>query len=194
MTRPGHDGAPGRADAAQVAVRLALAGAAVWSLALLAGPALRPDLNLVSTHPETYARGSWGLLMRLGYAGIAIGGWSAAFLARRYPIPAVLLAGFAAGALAIGVLPPTGAHTDGLADQVFPYLQTAPLAFLPAVAWISWRTRRRLLVALAALIWLLFLPLVTGDPATGGIINRAADLTMGAWIAAFAWSERDHGS
>lgn len=191
MTERDRDDVTGHTDSG-AAIALALGGAVVWSAALLAGPVLRPDLDLLTTHPETYARGPWGPVMRLGYAGIAVAGWSAAFLARRYRAPAVLLAVFAAGALAIGVLPPT--DTGGPADQVFPYLQIAPLAFLPAVAWISWRTRRRRLLALAVLTWLLFLPLMSGEPALGGIINRAADLAMGAWVGAFAGTERDRSS
>jgi hypothetical protein len=189
MTRRGRDGGTGHANAVTAPVRLALGGAVVWSIALLAGPVLRPDLDLLTTHPETYAHGAWGPLMRLGYAGIAVAGWSAAFLARRYRVPAVLLVLFAGGALTIGLLPPT--DTGGPADQIFPYLQIAPLAFLPAIAWISWRTRRPWLLTLAALAWLLFLPLMSGQPVLGGIINRAADLVMGVWIGVFSWTERD---
>jgi hypothetical protein len=180
--------APGRTGSRVNAARLALAGVALWCGALVAGPMLRPDLNIVTTHPETYALGAWGPLMRLGYVGFAIAGWSAAFLAARYRAPALLLTVFGVGTLCIGLLPPT--DTGGLADQVFPFLQLAPLAFFPAVAWISWRTRRKMVLVLAALAWLLFLPLVFGEPAHGGIINRAADLAMGAWIGVFALTER----
>ncbi len=161
----------------------------MWSIALLSGPALRPDLDPWTTHPEAYAVGVWGPLMRLGYAGVAVAGWAAALLARRLRVAAALLAVFATGAFAIGLLPPTG--RGDLADQVFPYLQVAPLAFLPAVAWISLRTGRRVLMALAALVWLLFVPLLVGEPALGGIINRAADLAMGIWLGVFAWTARD---
>ena len=122
--------------------------------------------------------------MRAGYAGIAIAGGAAAYLARSFRISAILLAVFAIGALLIGLMPPTGG--TGLADELFPYLQLAPLAFFPAIAWISWRMRRRALVVLAALVWLLFLPLVVGEPPGGGIINRAADLAVGGWLATFA--------
>ena len=170
------------------AVWLALGGVAVWSAALLVGPVLRTDLDMQTAHPEDYAVGAWGLVMRVGYAGVAVAGWSAALLASRYRAAALLLAVFATGAFAIGLLPPNGA--GGLADQVFPYLQTAPLAFFPAIAWISWKTRRGWLGILAALALLLFLPLVFGELAHGGIINRGADLAMGLWLGAFAWSER----
>ena len=162
----------------------------MWSIALLSGPALRPDLDPWTTHPEeAYAVGVWGPLMRLGYAGVAVAGWAAALLARRLRVAAALLAVFATGAFAIGLLPRTG--RGDLADQVFPYLQVAPLAFLPAVAWISLRTGRRVLMALAALVWLLFVPLLVGEPALGGIINRAADLAMGIWLGVFPWTARD---
>jgi hypothetical protein len=168
---------------------LSLAGAAVWSAALLVGPLLRPDLDVLTAHPETYALGAWGLVMRLGYVGVAIAAWSAAFLTARYRAAAVLLALFATGAFAIGLLPPT--DTGGLSDQVFPYLQGAPLAFLPAIAWISWRTRRGWLGVLAVVAWLLFLPLAFGEPMNGGILNRGADLTMGFWLGALAVTERE---
>ncbi len=167
-----------------VATRLALGGVALWSAALILGPVVRPDLDLVTSHPEDYARGPWGFLMRLGYAGIAVAAGAASYLARRFRVSSVLLAVFAVGALGIGIMPPTGG--DGLADQVFPYLQYAPLAFFPAIARISWRVRRRPLPALAVLSWALFLPLVIGDPPGSGLLNRAADLALGAWIAAYA--------
>lgn len=176
-------------DIRRLAVRLSLGGAAVWCAALLVSPLLRTDLGVLSTHPETYALGDWGLVMRLGYAGLALAGWSAAFLAVRYRVAALLLVVFAIGALCIGLLPPR--NSGGLADQVFPYLQTAPLAFLPAITWISWRTRRGWLAAFAALALVLFLPLTSGEPAHGGLINRGADLAMGLWLVAFAWTERD---
>lgn len=180
--------APGHVEHREAAVRLALVGVAAWCGALLVGPLLRPDLDILRTHPETYALGAWGTLMRLGYAGMAVADWSAAFLAGRYRVAAVLLAVFGAGAMGIGLFPPT--DTGSPADQVFPCLQFAPLAFFPAIAWISWRTRRRPLLVLAALAWLLFLPLVFGEPAVGGLLNGAADLAMGAWIGTFAWTER----
>ena len=165
---------------------LVVAGAGAWSVALIVSPILRPDLDLLTAHPKTYAQGSWAPLMRAGYVGIAIAGAGSAFLARRYGIAAALLGLFAAGALLIGLLPPTGEAT--LADTLFPYAQLAPLAFFPAIAWISWRARRRALRISAALAWLLFLPLVLGEPPLGGILNRAADLLMAAWLAAFAWT------
>lgn len=87
-------------------------------------------------------------------------------------------------AFVIGLLPPGDKGT--LADAVFPYAQLAPLALLPSVAWVSRNGRRRPLLALAALVWLLFLPLVLGDPPVGGLFNRLADLAIGAWLAAFA--------
>ncbi|MEJ2579979.1 MAG: hypothetical protein P8Z68_12965 [Kineosporiaceae bacterium] len=68
------------------------------------------------------------------------------------------------------------------------------MALLPATALISWRTRRLPLVALATLVWLLFLPLTSGESPHGGLINRAADLATGLRITAFAWTERDHRS
>ena len=185
----GPERGTGHADAQELAARWAIGGAVVWSVALLSGPALRPDLDPWTTHPETYAIGAWGALMRLGYAGVGVAGWAAAFLARRYRVASALLAVFATCALAIGLLPPSG--RGDFADQVFPYLQVAPLAFLPAVASISLRIRRRVLVALAAAAWLLFAPLVLGQPALGGIINRAADLAIGIWIGVFAWTARD---
>lgn len=127
--------------------------------------------------------------MQLGYVGIAAAGADTAFLARRYPFAAGLLAAFAVGACVIGLLPPGG--EDTLADSVFPYAQLAPLAFLPAIAWISWNERGRRLRVLATLVWLLFLPLVLGDPAAGGILNRVADVAIGACVAAFALIARD---
>lgn len=171
-------------DGPRTATRLALAGVAVWSAALVLGPVLRPDLDVLTTHPETYATGAWGFLMRLGYLGAATAGGAVCFLARRFRVSALLLAVFAGGALGLGLLPPT--DQGGLADEAFPYLQLAPLAFFPAIARISWRTRRRPLLALTVLAWVLFLPLVFGEPPAGGLVNRAADLAMGAWIAAFA--------
>ena len=115
--------------------------------------------------------------MRAGYAAVAIAGGAAAYLVRSSRVSAILLAVFAVGAFLIGLMPPTGGK--GPADELFPYLQFAPVAFFPAIAWISWRMRRRALVVLAALAWLLFLPLVSGEPPGGGLINRAADLAMG---------------
>lgn len=164
---------------------LVLAGAGVWTAALLGGPLLRPDLDPLVDHPEEYALGPWALLMQAGYVGIADAGGAAAFLARRHRVAAALLAAFAAGALAIGLMPPTGGTT--LADAVFRFAQLAPLAFLPAIAWISWRERRRGLIVLAAITWALFLPLVAGEPPLGGLLNRVADLAMAAWLVAFAW-------
>lgn len=156
----------------------------MWSVALVLGPVLRPDLDPLTAHPETYALGEWGFVMRLGYLGAAAGGAGAAFLARPLRVPAVLLGVFATGALGLALLPPTGA--GGLADEVFPYLQVAPLALLPAIALIARRHGRRHLRVLAVLAWVLFLPLVIGDPPGSGLINRAADLAMAAWLAAFA--------
>jgi hypothetical protein len=172
----------------RIAAWVIVAGAAVWSAALIAGPFLRPDLDAITAHPEDYARGPWALLMQAGYVGIAVAGAAAAVLAARRRVAAVLLALFALGALTIGLLPPTGGTTP--ADDLFPYLQLAPLAFLPAIAWISWRERHKGLVLVAAVTWVLFLPLVLGEPPIGGMLNRAADLAMGAWLIAFAESRR----
>ncbi len=127
--------------------------------------------------------------MRVGYLAIAVAGAAAAYLARDYHIAAMLLVGFAAGTILIGLLPPTGEGT--LPDTLFAYAQFAPLAFLPAISWISWRDRRRILLVLAVLAWLLFLPLMLGEPPLGGALNRAADLVLGAWLAAFAWTFTD---
>jgi hypothetical protein len=173
----------------RIAAWLVVAGAVAWSVALVLGPLLRPDLDPLTTHPETYAQGAWALLMRVGYVAIAIAGAAAAFVARRYRVAAALLAVFAAGALAIGLLPPTGEGT--LADTVFGYAQLAPLAFLPAIAWLSWRERRPALLVLAVLAWLLFLPLVFGEPPFGGLLNRVADLVMAAWLTTFARPYQD---
>lgn len=167
---------------------LVIGGVAVWSIALVSGPVLRPDLNVLTAHPEDYAQGPWAVLMQAGYAGVAIAGLGAAFLARRRPVAAVLLALFGIGALALAILPPTGSQANGgtFADSLFPYFQLAPLAFFPAIAWITWRERGRLLIATAAIAWLLFLPLVSGEPPSAGLLNRGADLAMAAWLVAFA--------
>lgn len=173
------------------AARLVIGGAAVWSAALLAGPLLRPDLDLLDAHPEDYAQGAWAMVMRAGYAGVAVAGLAAALLARRRPVAAVLLAVFGLGALAIGILPPTSSEASGstTADRLFPYLQLAPLALFPALVWISWRERTRSLVVLGAIAVLLFLPLL-GHPPASGLINRFADLAMGAWLIAYARTRR----
>jgi hypothetical protein len=173
----------------RIAFWLVVVGAAAWTIALVAGPVLRPDLDPLTAHPEAYAQGPWSLLMQAGYVGIAVAGVAAAFLARRHPVAAGLLAAFATGALVIGLLPPTSDAT--LADTLFRYAQLAPLAFLTAIAWISWRERRRGLRVLAALAWLVFLPLVFGEPPLGGILNRLADLAVGAWLVTFAWTATD---
>lgn len=163
---------------------LVIAGAIVWSVALVAAPVLRPDLDPMTTHPETYAQGDWALLMRAGYVGAATAGAAAAWLARRHGLPALLLVLFAAGTLVIGLLPPTGGDT--IAERVFPIAQLAPLAFLPASAWIARRERRLPLLVLSALAIVLFLPLASGEPPFGGLLNRAADLVMAGWLSWFA--------
>jgi hypothetical protein len=163
---------------------LVVAGAVVWSVALVAGPLLRPDLDPLTTHPETYAQGPWAPVMRFGYVAIAFAGAAAAWLARRHGAPALLLAAFATGAIVIGLLPPTGGDT--IADRVFPIAQLAPLAFFPAIALISWRERRPALMVLTALVIVLFLPLAFGEPPFGGLLNRAADLAMAGWLSWFA--------
>jgi hypothetical protein len=178
----------------RIAAWLVIGGAAAWSAALVVGPLLRPDLDLLAAHPEDYAQGAWAILMRAGYAGAAIAGLGAAFLARRRPVAAAFLALFGIGALAIGILPPTdsGASRGTPADRPFGFLQLAPLAFLPAIAWISWQERRRSLRALAAITWILFLPLLAHPPGAG-LINRAADLAMAAWLVAFAVTRMAEG-
>lgn len=168
----------------RVAALLVIAGAIVWSVALVAAPLLRADLDPLTTLPETYAQGEWALLMRAGYVAAAVAGSAAAWLARRHGLPALLLAAFAVGALVIGLLPPTGGDT--IADRVFPIARLAPLAFLPAIAWISWRERRPALLVLTTLTVALFLPLVFGDLPFGGLLNRAADLSMAGWLSWFA--------
>ncbi|MEJ2579978.1 MAG: hypothetical protein P8Z68_12960 [Kineosporiaceae bacterium] len=75
MIRRAREGGTPHVDVVvAAAVVLAWGGAAVWSAALLAGPVLRPDLDVLTTHPEAYADGAWGPLMRPGYAGIAVAG------------------------------------------------------------------------------------------------------------------------
>jgi len=169
------------------AVWLVVGGAVVWSAALMAGPIIRPDLDLLTAHPEDYAQGAGAIVMQAGYAGAAVAGLGAALLARRRRVAAVLLALFGIGAFAIGVLPPTSSEASGgtLADQLFPYFQLAPLALFPAMVWISWRERRRSLVVFATIAVLLFLPLL-GHPPAGGLLNRVADLAIAAWLIAFA--------
>jgi len=164
-----------------------VAGSATWACALVFGPLLRPDLDVLTTHPEDYAQGPFALVMRIGYAGAGLAGLGAAIIARRWRGAASVLAIFGLGALLIGVVPPTSSEPGGgaFADRIFPLLQLAPLAFFPAMAWISWRERSRLLLATGAISLLLFLPLL-GHPANSGVINRLADLAIAAWLAAFA--------
>ena len=166
---------------------LVLGGVVVWSAALVAGPLLRPDLDLLTAHPEDYAQGAWAMVMQVGYAGAAVAGLGAALLARRWRVAAVLFALFGIGAFAIGVMPPTSSEASGgtLADQLFPYFQLSPLALFPAMVWISWHERRRSLVVFATIAVLLFLPLL-GHPPASGLLNRAADLAIAAWLIAFA--------
>jgi hypothetical protein len=121
-----------------------------------------------------------------------VAGAGAAWLARRHGLPALLLALFAAGALVIGLLPPTDGDT--LADRVFPIAQLAPLAFFPASAWISWRERRPPLVVLSALAFVLFLPLAFGEPPFGGLLNRVADIAIAGWLSLFARPYLDEGA
>jgi hypothetical protein len=59
-------------------------------------------------------------------------------------------------------------------------------AFFPAVALVSWRSRYRSLQVIAVIAVVLFLPLVLGEPPLAGILNRAADVAMAAWLIAFA--------
>jgi hypothetical protein len=68
------------------AARLVLGGVVVWSAALVAGPLLRPDLDLLTAHPEDYAQGAWAIVMQAGYAGAAVAGLGATQVARR-PTP-----------------------------------------------------------------------------------------------------------
>jgi hypothetical protein len=173
------------------ATRLVVGGVVVWAAALVAGPLLRPDLDLLTAHPEDHAQGAWSMVMRVGYAAAAVAGAGAALLARPRYLPAALLAVFGIGALAIGILPPTSSEANGgtLADHLFPYLQLAPLALIPAMVWISWRERKRSLVAFATVAVLLFLPLL-GQPPASGLLNRAADLAIATWLAAFALTRR----
>jgi len=181
----------------RIGARLVVAGACIWSVALLSGPLLRPDLDVLTAHPEDYAQGSWAAIMRGGYLGAAIAGLAAALLTRRRPVASGLLALFGLGALAIAILPPSSSEASGgtVADSLFPVLQLAPLAFFPAIAWVSWSERRSSLIVLAVTAWLLFLPLL-GHPPNAGLLNRAADLAMAAWLIAFAatWSPGDAGA
>jgi len=169
------------------AAAVMIAGAAVWIFALLIGPLLRPDLDPVTTHPEAWAIGPWAPVMRAGYLGIAGAGAGAAILVSRQRIAASLLLVFAVGALVIGLLPP---GSGALADAVFPVAQLAPLALLPAMVLVSLDRRDPALRWLAVLTVGLFFPLVLGEPPAGGLINRAADLAMGAWLGALALSGR----
>lgn len=166
----------------------ALAGA-LYVVLLIVIPLVEPEFDVWRSHPEDYAAGSFGALVNLSYAAMAIAlvspssalltqsGWKALALVLLVP-PALLC-------VALTVDP------IGVARQA----TVAPLAILglgagPVVVSIVYRRRfgqaRVATIALGALVALSFVALALAPESLGGGVNRVFDVLAGAWIVVAA--------
>jgi hypothetical protein len=168
---------------------VATGGAAAYVLVLLVLPFLEPQLDVVSTHPEDYAAGRYGILVNFSYGafGLALAAialalwpgrsWRAAGLMLLAP-PAVLCAALTIAPVAVA----------GSGMVVF--IAILGLALGPVVISIVLRDRfgsaYGLLVALGVAVLVAFVGLAAAPEAIGGAVNRGFDVLAGLWVAAAA--------
>lgn len=170
---------------------VATAGAAMYVIALLALPILEPDLDVVSTHPEDYASGKYGILVNLSYGALGVAlaaivlalwpgaSWKATTLALLVP-PALLCAAL--------TLAPVAVARSGTAV----FIGVLGLATGPLVSSVVLRLRfgksSPLVVALGAAVLVAFVLLAVTPEAIGGAVNRGFDALAGLWVVTAALS------
>lgn len=169
----------------RVASPLAIAGASVYLVTLLAAPLLDRSIDVLTAYPEDYAAGPAGPVVRLGYLAVALMAFAiAASLDQRWVsrIAAAFLAAGSVASLALAVAPQR--VTGGV-------LAAAVLCLVAAPLLVSLGTRRErsgALVAFGVIVTFAFVALAVAPDDIAGITNRAWDVMLGAWGLAFAVS------
>ena len=161
----------------------------VYLVTLALAPVLAPERDVLRSHPEDYGAGAAGLLVRLGYAAVAVAAWSIASIvwpgAKTSGRVAAVLA-LAAGLLGFALAAAPQEVTGGpLLLGVF------ALALLPAAASIAHAaTLPSPLRGYGFAVTVAFLAIVFGPSDAGGLINRVWDGLVALWGIAFGLADR----
>lgn len=168
---------------------VAAGSATLYVASLLALPLLEPGFNVLTAHPEDYATGTYGGVVNLSYASLAVALISLVVLlmpVRRWAIavptllvpPALLCAALAADPVAV-------ARGGAVVSIPVLGLATAPL-FSSLVLRARFRPWDRWVAGFGAAALVAFVGLVLApDPITGAV-NRAFDVLAGVWVAVAA--------
>jgi hypothetical protein len=164
---------------------VAALGALVYVATLVVVPLANPALDVLRLHPEDFAQGSFGFLVSVGYAALAVALVAISLIAMRlrgtFGSLAVLAFGLAALTCVANAVDPTlGTRRSPIELGVFG-LVVGPLALSAAL-------RLRTLIALAALVACAFVALLASPEALSGMVNRVFDALAGLWCIVLASS------
>jgi len=156
---------------------------------LLALPLLNSGFNVLTVHPEDYARGTYGIAVNVSYSALAVAlaclvlsllplrGWAIA-------VP-VLLVPAAVLCVALAVNPM--AVAGGNALLLIPIFG---LALGPLVGALSLRQRFHpwdgAIVGIGLAVVIAFAGVLVAPDSVGGAVNRAFDLLVGLWVVVAA--------
>lgn len=165
---------------------IAAGGATLYVAALLALPLLEPGFDVLATHPEDYATGSYGALVNLSYLSFAVAlislvvslvpfrRWAIAVPALLVP-PALLCAALAVDPVAVA---------RAGAAVLIPILGLASAPFISALVLRDrFRPWDRWVVGFGVAVLVAFFGLALAPEAIGGAVNRAFDALAGFWVA-----------
>ena len=177
----------------QVLPVVAASGAGVFVIVLLALPLLDSGLNLLTAHPEDYARGAYGIAVNASYMALAVAlaglvlsllpvrGWAIAVPVLLVPA-AVLCVALAVNPIAVA---------GGNALLLVPIFG---LALGPLVGALSLRERfhpwNGAIVGIGLAVAIAFAGLLVAPDSVGGAVNRAFDLLVGLWVVVAALAVR----
>lgn len=164
---------------------VAVSGAGVYVTVLVALPLLDSGFDVLTTHPEDYARGTFGIAVNASYLALAIALVClvlALLPVRRWAIAVPILlvpAAVLCGALAVNPIAVAG----GSAWLLVPVFG---LALGPLVGSLSLRERfhpwEGAIVGVGLAVVIAFAGVLVAPDSVGGAVNRAFDVLVGLWI------------
>ena len=174
---------------ARLCSSIAAFGAAIYLAVLVTLPFVDRTFNALAAHPEDYATGTFGVVVNLSYIALAVA--LACFLMSVWPVKGLGIA------FAVVAVPPLILCTALAADPIgiarggtVLLLPIVCLALVPLIGSIALKDRvggwRSMLAGLAVVVLVAFAGLVFAPNAVAGVVNRAFDVALGAWIVVAA--------
>lgn len=170
---------------------VAVAGGTVYLVTLVAAPLVDRAIDVQRAYPEDYAFGPAGVLVRLGYAAVALMVLAIAMLLAREGGAGRLVAAalLVAGATMSFVL---AAAPQQVSGGVL-LLGVLCLVAAPLVSSIAERRRLgRIAFALGVLVTVAFVALAVAPKDVAGLTNRAWDVLLALWGITFPLARSGH--